>query len=155
MATIAIVAPRLVQPGPGGHFENFTESNSNTLLSGRLVFVNDDVRWASTVSDGATILGQNVATGSNATSGLSATPIFIFNTSTVIEINTTSTGTDPKIYSGYSVVVSGQDHQLDVSDISNNRLTPLRLSPKDTTGDTYIRVWCRLNPANLQGHVGS
>ncbi len=158
MATITVVAPRVVYPGADGHFENFTEANSTSLAAGRLVFIdgsNTSGRWTPTVSDGVTILGQNVVAGVNATTGLTATPIFIFNTNTVIEINTNSSGTDPLLYTGYSTVVSTNDHQLDTTDVANNRLTPLRLSPKDTTGDTNIRVWARLNPANLQGHVGS
>ena len=156
MATITVVAPKVVYPGADYHFESFVETNSTTLAAGRIAVISTG-RWAAAASDPAagTILGQNTVAGTNVTSSNPAQDIAIFGVSTVIEINSNSTGTDPTIGTAYELVVSTNDHQLDVTTTTNDVLVPIRLSPKDTTGDTNIRVYARVVGTRLYWFQGA
>lgn len=145
MATITVVAPKIINAGPGGFCENWTEANSTTVLAGRLSVSNLAEQWAAAASDPAlgTLIGRNYVAGANVTTGNPSTTHQVFVTGTVIEINSNATGTDPERGVAYGIVVATNDHQLDQTDTTNDRLIVVRLSPLDATGDTNVRVWAR------------
>lgn len=151
MATITVTYPKVVYPGADSFYVDRTEANSTTLAALRLVTLNTAVnpKWVAIASDPATILGTNIVAGVNATTGLVATPIHVFVPSTMIEINTNSTGTDPLVGTAYGCVVSTNDHQLDVTDTTNDVFIPIRISPKDAALDTNVRFWVKIDPAIL------
>jgi hypothetical protein len=154
LATITVVAPAVVYPGADSFFAQFTEKNSVSVAARRLVVLDSTPEWLAVASDGALILGTNQVAGANITSGKSATDVMVFVPATMIEINSNATGTDPIIGTAYGVVVSTNDHQLDQSDTSNDRFVVIRKSPRDTAGDTNIRVYAKVLPTALQFTTG-
>jgi len=158
MATITVVSPKTVYPGADSFFTQYTEANSTTLAALRWVTLDGSSNWVAVATDPATLLGTNMVAGANITSGKSATDIFVYVAGSVIEANTNSTGTDPVFGTGRDIVVSSNDHQVEVAAVSTatsatNRGTavfvPIRLSPKDATGDTNIRVWGKIRSRHL------
>lgn len=143
MATITVVAPKVVFPGPMAHFEQWTEANSVSVAAGRIAVQNTAGKWAACASDPAigTVLGRNVVAGSNVTTLNPTTDIFIFTPGVIIEINSNASGTDPVRGLAYSYVVSTNDHQLDQADTSHTDLMMLQLAPQSTSGDTNVAVW--------------
>ena len=112
MATITVVSPKTVYPGPGTFFMQATEANSTTVAALRIVTINSTPRWAAIASDSTLVFGTNMVAGVKATSGLVATDIQVYVPGTIVEVNSNSTGTDPLVGTVYDVVVSGNDHQL-------------------------------------------
>ena len=158
MATITVVSPKTIFPGPLAFFTQLTEQDSITVAALRWVLVNTSANWGPVASDPTSLLGTNMVAGANITSGKTATDIFVYATGTLVEANTNSTGTDPALFVPQDVVVSSNDHQIVVATQSTaisatNRGTaifvPVRLSPKDAASDTNIREWAHPRPERL------
>lgn len=156
MATITVVSPKTVYPGADSFFTQATEANSVSVAAMRWVYLDSSANWTPIASDGADLLGTNMVAGANITSGKTATDIFVYVPATIIEANSNATGTDPVIGIDYDIVVSSNDHQIDQADTSPGAsMVVIRLSPKDVTGDTNVRVWVKGNPSILQFASGT
>ena len=158
MATITVVSPKTIFPGPLSFFTQLTEQDSITVAALRWVLVNTSGNWGPVASDPTSLLGTNMVAGANITSGKTATDIFVYTTGVIVEANTNSTGTDPSLFVPQDVVVSSNDHQIVVATQSTaisatNRGTAvfnmLRLSPKDASLDTNVREWAMPRPERL------
>lgn len=162
MATITVVSPKTIYPGGESFFMQMTEADSTTVAALRWVLINSTPRWAAIASDPDFILGTNMVAGVNATSGLVATDLQVYVPSTVVEANSNSTGTDPLIGVPRDAIVSTNNHQVDslnavttaasLTNLGTGCFKMIRLSPKDTTLDTNIRIWVYVMPHKLQFH---
>lgn len=143
--------------GNAPEIREYPEAASQTFVKGEAVYLDGAGRVAeftASVDDGSTrFLGFAAGDGSNTTAGAVNTPVYIANDDTIFEGNIYH-GTAASAITALTDVATllplkqltttglgiiAVDKEDTASQIDSCRI--IQLSPKDTVGDTYGRVW--------------
>ena len=179
MATITVVRPRVVFPGNDSFFGVFNEAASLNTNARGILLVDDSANIDITADDPAvgTLVGQNMAGTANGGSAGTDVTMFCWSPSTILEINSNATGTDPQIgdnldfeftvgtapaqewVANLTVTTASSGTNLGTATYvavpSTGAAAQGAISPRDALLDTNVRVYVRTKWQFLAFHYGS